>query len=125
MSRTAPVTQAVSARRKARATPSSSPEPASLTFGIDEDNGGGYHWTMVADGREMLVRSARFGSYEEANEAAGIVKRGASRASFEERSGSPSPIDLSARRGAASHEDSDAERWLDEGGSFSGEAVTR
>ncbi len=101
------------------------PEPGSMTFRTDEDNGGRYHWVIVADGGETLVRSEGFGSYEEANQAAGRVHRGASHASFEDHSGAQSPVDLSARRAAASHDDSDAERWLDEGGSFSSEAVTR
>ena len=66
-----------------------------MTFLIDEDNGGGYHWTIVADGDETLVRSAGFASYQQAKQAAGIVHRGASRAS------------------------------LDEGGNFNSEALTR
>lgn len=107
------------------ATPSSPPEPASMTFLIYEDNGGGYHWTIVADGGETLVRSASLASYEEAERAAGVVHRGASRASFEDRSGDTPPVDLPARRDAAVARDRlDAERWLDEGGSFS-QAVTR
>ena len=89
MTRAAQVTQAVSAMRKARAAPSSLPEPASMAFLIYEDNGGGYHWTIVADGGETLVRSASFSSYEDAKQAAGIVHRGASRAAFEPGSGQP------------------------------------
>lgn len=117
MTRAAQVTQAVSAMRTARAVSSSLPEPASMTFRIYEDNGGGYHWTIVTDGGETLVRSASFGSYEEAKKAAGIVHRGASRASFEHRSAAPPPVDLAARRDAVTARDRlDAERWLDEGG---------
>ena len=100
-------------------------EQASMKFRVDEDNGGRYHWMIVADGGETLVRSAGFGSYEDANQAAGRVHRGASHASFEDRPGAQSPVALSARRDAGSHDDSDAERWLDEGGSFTREAVTR
>ncbi|HLY48177.1 MAG TPA: hypothetical protein VKR21_03190 [Solirubrobacteraceae bacterium] len=122
MTRAAQVTQAVSAMRKARAAPSSPPEPA-MTFLIYEDNGGGYHWTIVADG-ETLVRSASLGSYEQAQQAAGIVHRGASRAAFDPGSTNPPFIDLPARRNAA-RDRLDAERWLDEGGSFSSQAVTR
>ncbi|HET7379176.1 MAG TPA: hypothetical protein VFJ24_03950 [Gaiellales bacterium] len=126
MTRAAQVTQAVSAMRKARVAPNSSPEPASLTFLIYEDNAGGYHWTIVADGGEALVRSASFASSEEAEQAARIVHRGASRASFEDRSGDTPSVDLLARRDAATARDRlDAERWLDEGGSFSSETVTR
>lgn len=110
MTRAAQVTQAVSTTRKARAAPSPQPERPSMAFVIYEDNGGGYHWTIVADRGETLVRSASFRSYEDAKQAAGIVHRGASRASFEHGS---------------ARDRSDAERWLDEGGSFSSEAVTR
>ena len=124
MTRAAQVTQAVSAMRKARAAPSSLPDPASMAFLIYEDNGGGYRWTIVADGGETLVRSASFSSYEDARQAAGIVHRGASRAAFEQGSGNPRLVDLPARRNAA-RDRSDAERWLDEGGSFSSEAVAR
>lgn len=77
-----------------------------MTFLVVEDNGGRYHWMIVAEGGEILVRSARFGSYEEARQAAGIVQRGAARAVFADRPGDQSPIDLSVRRGAASDEDS-------------------
>jgi uncharacterized protein YegP (UPF0339 family) len=124
MTRAAQVTQAVSAMRTARAAPSSPPEPASMAFLIYEDNGGSYHWRIVADGGETLVRSASFGSYEQAKQAAGIVHRGASRAAFEPGSENPPLVDLPARRNAA-RDRLDAERWLDEGGSVSREAVTR
>jgi uncharacterized protein YegP (UPF0339 family) len=125
MTRAAQVTQAVSAMRNARATPRSSPEGASMTFHIYEDNGGGYHWTIVADSGKTLVRSVGLASYEDAEQAARIVQRGASRASFEDRSGDTPPVDLPARRdGAAARDRLDAERWLDAGGSFSSEAVT-
>jgi uncharacterized protein YegP (UPF0339 family) len=129
MTRAAHVTQPVSAMRKGRAAPRSLSEPASMTFLVYEDNAGRYRWTIVADGSETLVRSASFGSYEEAKHAARIVHRGASQASFEDRSGDTPPLDLPARRDPATARDRlDAERWLDEGGSFSSfstETVTR
>ena len=124
MTGAAQVTQTVRAMRKTRAAPSSLPKPASMTFLISEDNGGRYHWTIVADGGEILVRSAGFESHEDAEQAARIVQHGASRASFEHRSAAPPPVDLAARR-AGTTDDADAERWLDEGGSFSSEAVAR
>ena len=124
MTRAAQVTQAVNAMRKARAAPSSPPEPSSMAFLIFEDNGGGYHWTIVADGGETLVRSASFKSYEDAKQAAGIVHRGASRATFEPGSENPPLVDLTTRRNGA-RDRLDAERWLDEGGSVSREAVAR
>jgi uncharacterized protein YegP (UPF0339 family) len=126
MRRAAQVTQPVSANKKARAAPSSPPEPAPMKFLVVEDNGGGYHWTIVAGGGETLVQSASFASYEKAKQAARIVHGGASSASFEDWAGDTPPVDLPARRDAATARDRvDAERWLDEGGSFSREAVTR
>jgi uncharacterized protein YegP (UPF0339 family) len=116
MTRAVQVTQAVSAMRKARAAPSSASEPASMSFVVFEDNGGGYHWTIIADGGETLVQSAGFTSYEDARQAARIVHRGASQASFEDPSDIPS-VDLLAHRDAATARDRlDAERWSDEGG---------
>jgi uncharacterized protein YegP (UPF0339 family) len=128
MTRAKQVTQAVSAMRKARADTDSSPQPAAMTFVIYEDNVGGYHWRIVADDGETLVRSASFGSYEDAKQAARIVHRGASRATFEDSSGPPPPADLPSRRHRITvtlRDRQDAERWLDEGGSFSSEAVAR
>ncbi|HZU59885.1 MAG TPA: hypothetical protein VE983_02915 [Solirubrobacteraceae bacterium] len=57
-----------------------------MRFLIQEDNAGRYHWMIMAGGSETLVRSDGFESYEQAKQAAGIVHRGASRASFEHRS---------------------------------------
>jgi uncharacterized protein YegP (UPF0339 family) len=97
-----------------------------MMFLIDEDNGGRYHWTIIAEGGETLVRSAGFDSYQQAKRAAGIVHRGASRASFPHRSENAPPVGLPARRDAAAARDRlDAERWLDEGGNFNSEALTR
>ena len=97
-----------------------------MSFVVFEDNGGGYRWTIVADGGETLAQSASFGSREQANRAARMVYRGASSASFEDRSGHTPRMNLPARRAAATARDRlDAERWLDEGGSFNSEAVTR
>ena len=94
---------------------------AAMKFVVFEDNGGRYHWTIVAAG-ETLVQSASFASYEEAEQAARIVHDGASSASFGEKRRS----DLPARSDAATTRDRlDAERWLDNGGSFNGHAVTR
>lgn len=97
-----------------------------MRFLVFEENGGGYHWTIVADGGESLVQSASFASYEEARQAARIVRIGASAAPFEDRSSHAPPVDLIARRdAAAARDDRDASRWLDEGDSLGGNAVTR
>jgi len=122
------VTQAVSAMRKARPYTDSSAEPAAMTFVIYEDNVGRYRWRIVASGGETLVRSASFGSCEDARQAARIVHRGASRASFEDSSGPAPPADLLSTRNRITvtlRDRQDAERWLDEGGSFRSEALTR
>ncbi len=97
-----------------------------MKFLVFEDNSGGYHWTIVAQSGETLVQSASFASYEEAKQAARVVHGGAGSASFDDLVGDPPPSDLPARRArVTARDDLDAERWLDEGGSFSSEAVTR
>ena len=98
--------------------------PASMEFLIFEDNGGAYHWTIVAGDGAILTQSGGFASYDGAEQAARQVRDGAASARFEFRAAESLPVDLSSRR-VASSDDSDAERWLDEGGSFSSEAVTR
>lgn len=99
--------------------------PASMEFLIGEDNSGSYHWGLrAADGGAILARSEGFTSYEDAEQAAQRVRGGAVSARFESRAVEAAPIDLGARRDASS-DDSEAERWLDEGGSFSSEAVTK
>jgi uncharacterized protein YegP (UPF0339 family) len=126
MTRAAQKTQALSADQNPRAAPSSPPEPAPMKFLVFEDNGGGHHWTIVAGSGETLVRSVSFGSYKEAEQAARIVHNGASQASFEDPAGDTPTIDLPApRNGAIARDALEAERWLDEGGSFSSEAVRR
>ena len=94
--------------------------PASMEFLIFEDNGGDYHWTIVAGDGAILARSGGFASYDDAEKAAKRVRDGAVSARFER----PSPVDLGARRDARS-DASDAERWLDEGGSFGSERVAK
>ena len=94
--------------------------PASMEFLIFEDNGGDYHWTIVAGDGATLARSGTFGSYEDAERAAQRVRDGVADPLFERRGDGARPVDFSARR-----DDADAERWLDEGGSFSSEAVAK
>jgi uncharacterized protein YegP (UPF0339 family) len=96
----------------------------SMEFLIFQDNGGAYHWTIVAGDGATLARSGSFASYDHAEQAARRVRDGAAAARFDARAGQARPVDLIARRHASS-DDSDAERWLDEGGSFSSEAVAR
>jgi uncharacterized protein YegP (UPF0339 family) len=118
------------ATKKSRASarlPRRAPEvcvPESMEFLIFEDNGGAYHWTIVAGDGATLVRSAGFASYEDAERAANRVRDGAASAPLEHRDASARPVDLTSRH-AATSDAADAERWLDEDGSFSSEAVTR
>ena len=91
---------------------------ASLEFLVFEDNGGNFHWTVVTASGERLAQSPRFGSYEDADAAARRVRDGAGSARLERHEVAALPVDLAARRKAASHDDLDAERWLDEGGAY-------
>ena len=92
--------------------------PASMEFLVFEDNGGDYHWRVVAQGGETLAHSGGFGSYEDAEKAAQRVREGAASAGLTPRAAEAGPVDFVARR-KASNDNSDAERWLDEGGSKS------
>ena len=117
------------ATKKSRAAgrlPRRAPEvrAASMEFLIYEDNGGDHHWTIVTGDGATLARSGGFASYDDATRAAQHVHDGAASALFERPGDGAPPVDLIARRDAA-RDDSDAERWLDEGGSFSSEAVAK
>ena len=98
--------------------------PESMEFVIFEDNGGAYHWSLVAGDGATLAQSGSFASYDSAEQAARRVREGAASARFDRRAGEIGLVDLAARRDRRS-DDLDAERWLDEGGSFSSEAVAR
>jgi uncharacterized protein YegP (UPF0339 family) len=111
--------------RRAARRASAAPGSAALEFLIFEDNGGGYHWTIVDGAGESLVQSGSFASRIEAKHAAQVVRDNAGAARLGRRAPANPPVDLAARRDAASSDDSDAERWLDEGGSFSSDAVTQ
>jgi uncharacterized protein YegP (UPF0339 family) len=84
---------------------------------VFEDNAGRYRWTLVAASGAQLAQSPSFASYEEARDAAGRVRDGAGSARLEGREAALL-VDLTARREAAARDDSDPERWLDEGGSY-------
>jgi uncharacterized protein YegP (UPF0339 family) len=117
------------ATKKSRANrgPRRAPEvriPESMEFLVFEDNGGAYHWSIVAGDGATLARSAGFASYKDAERAASRVRDGVASAPLKQLAASARPVDLTARR-AATSDAADAERWLDEGGSFSSGAVTR
>jgi uncharacterized protein YegP (UPF0339 family) len=94
-----------------------------MTFRVFEDNGGRYHWTIIAAGGESLVRSASFASYEDARQAARVVHVGADSASFEHLADAPRAVPQVDP--AAHHRSSLLADDLEEGGSMSSEAVTR
>jgi uncharacterized protein YegP (UPF0339 family) len=119
----ATATKTPAADRLARRPPTVG-APASLQFVIFEDNGGAYRWRILSGDGATLAQSGSFASYARAEDAARRVRDGAASARFDRRAGDVSPIDLAARRDGPSDE-LDAERWLDEGGSFSSEAVAR
>ena len=72
----------------------------SMEFVVFEDNGGRYHWRIVAGNGEILAQSERFASHEDAEQAAGHVRDGPASASFTSRAGGNGPVDLAARRAA-------------------------
>ena len=98
--------------------------PDSMEFLVFEDNGGAYHWRIVAGDGAILAQSGSFAAYDSAEHAAQRVRDGAASARFDRRGDEAGPVDLGARRDRPGDE-LDAERWLDEGGSFSSEAVAR
>jgi uncharacterized protein YegP (UPF0339 family) len=117
--------KARAARRVARRAGAGSDSEA-IKFLVFEDNTGDYHWTILGSGGESLGQSGTFATYDEAAQAVRVVREGAGSALFERGAASDRPVDLVARREAAiACDDSDAEHWLDEGGSFSSEAVAK
>jgi len=118
------------ATKKSRANgrvPRRTPEvrvPESMEFLIFQDNGGAYHWTIVARDGATLAWSGGFASHKDAERAAKHVRDGAASARLERRAEEADPVALTTRR-TATTDHSDAERWLDEGGSSSKEAVTQ
>jgi uncharacterized protein YegP (UPF0339 family) len=90
--------------------------------GMFEDNGGACRWMLSPGDGPILARSESFTSYDDAERSARRVRDGAASARFDRRAGEFTPVDLGARRDGPS-DDLDAERWLDEAGSFSSEAV--
>lgn len=122
----ATATQKSRATRRIARNAAVASEPAAITFLVFEDNGGSYHWTLLGTDGESLAHSRPYTTHEEAAHAALAARDSSGTARLETGRAPELPIDLVARRTAAvAREDSDAERWLDEGGSFSGESVTR
>jgi len=98
--------------------------PGSMEFLISGDNGGAYQWTIVACEGATLEQSGSFASYEDAEQAAQRVRDGAASARPIRRGREMGAGDRAARRDRPGAE-LGAERWLDEGGTFTREAVAR
>jgi uncharacterized protein YegP (UPF0339 family) len=56
---------------------------APMEFLIFEDNGGSYHWRMLAGDGVTLGQSGDFTSYDEAEQAARQIRDGAASARFQ------------------------------------------
>ncbi len=109
-------------RRPRRALQARVPEP--IQFLISEDNGGDYHWTIVAADGATLARSKDFASYADAERAVQHVRDRAAAAPLQHRAASTQLVDLTARRSATTSA-ADARRWLDQGASFNSDAVAK
>lgn len=125
MTRSAILTETVGARGVAPAALGTRSDPAGMRFLVFEDNSGAYHWRIVAPDGATLAQSGSFASRDRAQLAAQRVRDGAASARFARGAGEARhPLELAAGRDAL-RDELDAERWLDEGGSFSGGALSR
>jgi uncharacterized protein YegP (UPF0339 family) len=98
--------------------------PESMEFLIFEDNGGAYHWRIVVGDGATLAQSESLASCDAAEQAARRLQHGAASARFHRRDRELGAVDLATCR-ARPRDDPKAERWVDEGGSFTREAVAR
>lgn len=95
-----------------------------MEFLIFEDNSGAYRLKIVAGDGTTLAQAEGFASRDRAEQAAQRVGEGAGSARLDHRAHEVRPLDLTGGRDG-SGDQLDAEHWLDEGGSFSSEAVAR
>jgi uncharacterized protein YegP (UPF0339 family) len=95
-----------------------------MAFLIFEDNGGSYHWEILAGDGASLGQSGDFPSYDDAERAAQQVHDGAASARFERRGSSIGAVDPAVHQDAPDN-DADAERSLVENGTVSSQAVAR
>ena len=105
-------------QRRSRARTVRAPE--SMQFVMFEDNGGAFHWRLLAGDGAGLALSGSFASYDDARHAAQHVRDGVASARVD--AGELSSDEPAARRDGP-RENRDAERWVDEGGSLPGEVV--
>jgi len=77
------------ATKKARAATGvvAASDSVSMEFLVVEDNGGDYHWTLLDRDGNSLARSPSFTSYEDTEDAAGVVLAGAGSAQLDRRVG--------------------------------------
>lgn len=102
MRRSARVSRAITAGRKARGADASESEPAPIRFVVYEDNGGSFRWSIVDVDGASLAESAPFTSNEEARQAARIgLGAVATSPSDDPAPATPAPVDLAERRTAA------------------------
>jgi uncharacterized protein YegP (UPF0339 family) len=62
-----------------------------MSFAIFEDNGGSYHWKILAGDGATLGHSGDFASYHDAEQAAEQIRDGAASARLERRASAMSP----------------------------------
>ena len=67
-------------------------ESASMEFSVYSDNGGEYHWTIVAGNGETLAQSGSFASRKDAEHAARYVYEGAGSARFDADGAEERPV---------------------------------
>lgn len=80
---------------------------AVLTFVVFEDNGGDYRWTILDGAGERLAQSRTFASYDDAREAAAVVRDRARGARFGRSPGAQAGRVL---------DDADDANWVDDDG---------
>jgi hypothetical protein len=90
MTRSTPLRQTVRGQTRRRAGVRAVSPPASK-FVSFEENGGAFHWAIIAAGGDRLIPSATFASYEQATQAAGVVRTGAVPAPFDKQADDPAP----------------------------------
>lgn len=109
---------------KTRRRERSAPGTTSMHFSTCQDNSNAYHWELVADDGTSLARSPSFPSRGTAEQAVQRVRADAASARFDTATDSRGVAGPIARENGAANE-SDAERWLDEGGSLVRDAVAK
>jgi uncharacterized protein YegP (UPF0339 family) len=82
--------KAPGSRRPARRATDEQPG-SSMSFAVFEDNGGSYHWKILAGDGSTLGQSGDFASYHDAERAAQPVRDGSASARMERRASAVGP----------------------------------